>query len=63
MNFVWFWRKARDESRNRFSPSLFPEREDPGRNDANVKTIPKVVGGYTPKCTDLGENALWAGTG
>ena len=32
-----------------------PEREDPGRDDAWVKTIPKVVGGYTAKCTDLAE--------
>jgi UDP-N-acetyl-D-glucosamine dehydrogenase len=32
-----------------------PEREDPGREDASVKTIPKVVGGYTPKCGDLAE--------
>ena len=38
-----------------FHLAYSPEREDPGRNDANVKTIPKVVGGYTPKCTDLGE--------
>ena len=32
-----------------------PEREDPGRKDASVKTIPKVVGGFTPKCTELAE--------
>jgi UDP-N-acetyl-D-glucosamine dehydrogenase len=32
-----------------------PEREDPGREDASVKTIPKVVGGYTPECGDLAE--------
>ena len=32
-----------------------PEREDPGREDASVKTIPKVVGGYTRKCGDLAE--------
>jgi UDP-N-acetyl-D-glucosamine dehydrogenase len=32
-----------------------PEREDPGRDDASVKTIPKVVGGYTPKCAELAE--------
>ena len=33
-----------------------PEREDPGREDANVKTIPKVVGGFTQKCAELAED-------
>jgi UDP-N-acetyl-D-glucosamine dehydrogenase len=32
-----------------------PEREDPGREDASVKTIPKVVGGYTKECGDIAE--------
>ena len=32
-----------------------PEREDPGRKNASVKTIPKVVGGFTEKCGDLAE--------
>jgi UDP-N-acetyl-D-glucosamine dehydrogenase len=32
-----------------------PEREDPGRQDASVKTIPKVLGGYTSACADLAE--------
>ena len=30
-----------------FHLAYSPEREDPGRDDASVKTIPKVVGGYT----------------
>ena len=38
-----------------FHLAYSPEREDPGREDANVKTIPKVVGGFTPKCGDLAE--------
>ena len=38
-----------------FHLAYSPEREDPGREDANVKTIPKVVGGFTPKCVDLAE--------
>ena len=38
-----------------FHLAYSPEREDPGREDANVKTIPKLVGGYTPKCGDLAE--------
>ena len=38
-----------------FHLAYSPEREDPGRDDASVKTIPKVVGGFTPKCGDLAE--------
>jgi UDP-N-acetyl-D-glucosamine dehydrogenase len=38
-----------------FHLAYSPEREDPGREDASVKTIPKVVGGYTPECRDLAE--------
>lgn len=33
-----------------FHLAFSPEREDPGRKDHSVKTIPKVMGGYTPKC-------------
>ena len=39
-----------------FHLAYSPEREDPGREAASVKTIPKVVGGYTPKCGDLAES-------
>ena len=38
-----------------FHLAYSPEREDPGREDASVKTIPKVVGGYTSKCGDIAE--------
>ena len=38
-----------------FHLAYSPEREDPGREDACVKTIPKVVGGYTTRCSDLAE--------
>ena len=38
-----------------FHLTYSPEREDPGRDDASVKTIPKVVGGYTEKCAELAE--------
>ncbi len=31
-----------------------PEREDPGNKKYNTKNIPKVVGGITKKCLDLG---------
>jgi UDP-N-acetyl-D-glucosamine dehydrogenase len=31
-----------------------PEREDPGNNHFEVRTIPKVVGGITPACLELG---------
>jgi UDP-N-acetyl-D-glucosamine dehydrogenase len=39
-----------------FHLAYSPEREDPGRDDASVKTIPKVVGGYTTKCAKLAED-------
>lgn len=38
-----------------FHLAYSPEREDPGRDDASVKTIPKVVGGYTEKCAKLAQ--------
>jgi len=31
-----------------------PEREDPGNPDFTTQTIPKVVGGVTPACLDVG---------
>jgi UDP-N-acetyl-D-glucosamine dehydrogenase len=31
-----------------------PEREDPGNQNYETKTIPKVVGGHTKKCLDIG---------
>lgn len=31
-----------------------PEREDPGNPHFNTRTIPKVVGGYTRACLDVG---------
>jgi UDP-N-acetyl-D-glucosamine dehydrogenase len=31
-----------------------PERVDPGNAKFQTKNIPKVVGGYTPSCTELG---------
>jgi UDP-N-acetyl-D-glucosamine dehydrogenase len=36
-----------------FHLAFSPEREDPGNPDSKVATIPKVVGGYTPKCLEL----------
>ena len=35
-----------------FHLAYSPEREDPGRTDHSVASIPKVVGGYTAKCRD-----------
>ena len=32
-----------------------PEREDPGRNNINLKNIPKVLGGFTKNCSIVGE--------
>lgn len=31
-----------------------PEREDPGNPDFTTNTIPKIVGGHTPNCRDVG---------
>lgn len=31
-----------------------PEREDPNNPDFSTSTIPKVIGGVTPKCTKIG---------
>jgi UDP-N-acetyl-D-glucosamine dehydrogenase len=36
-----------------------PEREDPGNPKFSTRTIPKVVGGTTPACLELG-NALYS---
>ena len=35
-----------------FHLAMSPERIDPGRTDYTVRTMPKVVGGLTPACTD-----------
>jgi len=35
-----------------FYLAFSPEREDPGRKDHSVKTIPKVMGGYTEACLE-----------
>ncbi len=37
-----------------------PEREDPGSKDFNPGNIPKVIGGHTPACFEVG-TALYAG--
>ncbi len=31
-----------------------PEREDPGRKDFTTRTTPKIVGGITRRCTEIG---------
>ena len=31
-----------------------PEREDPGNEEYSVRTIPKIVGGTTPACLEIG---------
>jgi len=35
-----------------FYLAFSPEREDPNNRDFNVRTIPKVVGGYTARCLE-----------
>ncbi len=32
-----------------------PEREDPGNPSFNTRTIPKVCGGFTPECLEVGK--------
>ena len=32
-----------------------PEREDPGNPKYHTRTIPKILGGVTPACTQVGE--------
>ncbi|MHB8159801.1 MAG: nucleotide sugar dehydrogenase [Thermoleophilia bacterium] len=36
-----------------FHLAFSPEREDPNNKDFSTSTIPKVVGGYTPKCLEV----------
>ena len=35
-----------------FYLAMSPERIDPGRVDYTVRTMPKVIGGFTPACTE-----------
>src|SRR5215472_19306725 len=39
-----------------FSLAFSPERIDPGNPDFGVRNTPKVVGGFTPSCTDAALN-------
>jgi UDP-N-acetyl-D-glucosamine dehydrogenase len=36
-----------------FYLAFSPEREDPGNKSFNTKTIPKIVGGYSPECSEV----------
>lgn len=36
-----------------FHLAFSPEREDPGNPESKVAEIPKIVGGYTPRCLEL----------
>lgn len=40
-----------------FFLAFSPERVDPGREDWTTKNMPKVIGGITPACSEVG--ALW----
>jgi len=42
-----------------FHLAFSPEREDPGNARFNTKTIPKIVGGHTPRCLEVAQ-ALYA---
>ncbi|MDA8174662.1 MAG: nucleotide sugar dehydrogenase, partial [Nitrospiraceae bacterium] len=41
-----------------FHLAFSPEREDPNNKSFSTRTIPKIVGGYTPECLKLA-NALY----
>jgi UDP-N-acetyl-D-glucosamine dehydrogenase len=38
-----------------FHLAFSPEREDPGNKKFNTKTIPKIVGGHTPRCLEVAQ--------
>ncbi|HEY0093310.1 MAG TPA: nucleotide sugar dehydrogenase, partial [Archangium sp.] len=38
-----------------FHLAFSPEREDPGNKNFNTKTIPKIVGGFTPACLEVAQ--------
>ena len=38
-----------------FHLAFSPEREDPGNAHFNTRTIPKIVGGYTPACLEVAD--------
>lgn len=38
-----------------FYLAFSPERIDPGRTDYTIRTTPKVLGGVTPRCTEMAE--------
>jgi UDP-N-acetyl-D-glucosamine dehydrogenase len=38
-----------------FYLAFSPEREDPGRADFGIRTVPKVVGGYTEECLSVAQ--------
>lgn len=38
-----------------FFLTFSPERVDPGNSEYHTKNIPKVIGGITPKCTEIGQ--------
>ena len=43
----------RQEVGEDFYLAFSPERIDPGRTDYTVRTTPKVIGGVTPRCTEI----------
>lgn len=49
----------RQEVGKDFYLAFSPERIDPGRTDFTVRNTPKVIGGVTPRCTEIAQ-ALYA---
>ena len=46
-------RKDEEDARSRFYVAFSPEREDPGNNTVARRDIPKVVGGLSPRASEL----------
>jgi len=49
----WEMRNGKFKVGEDFYLAFSPEREDPNNPDFNTATIPKVVGGVTPKCLEI----------
>ncbi len=46
-------RRDEEDARSRFYVAFSPEREDPGNNTVARRDIPKVVGGLSPRASEL----------
>jgi UDP-N-acetyl-D-glucosamine dehydrogenase len=54
-NPLWHEGKSNWKVGEDFYLAFSPEREDPNNPDYNTSTIPKVIGGTTPKCLEIAQ--------